>query len=101
MVAARSVAAIPYVRTQLLRGRDKPHRLWHSDLAQVVAVATVATAWAAGALPLAPVVAVAAIAALNVTTVRSVPRPAVVIGIQQTIFGLAVVAVTAVSVLAA
>lgn len=95
VVAARSVAAMPYVRTQLLRGRHKPHRLWRSDLAQVLAATTVTVSWVAGALPFAPVVAMAVIAAINLTAVRLRPRPAVVIGIQQTIFGLAVIAVTA------
>ena len=101
VVAARSVAAMPYVRTQLLRGRHKPHRLWHSDLAQVLAVTTVTVSWVAGGLPFAPVVAMAVIAAINLTAVRLRPRPAVVIGVQQTVFGIAVIAVTAVSVLVA
>ncbi len=100
VVAARGAAAIPYVRTQLLRARDKPHRLWPSDLAQVLAVAAATTAWAAGPLPFAAVAVVAAMAATNVTAVRLAPRPAVVIGVQQTILGLGVIAVTAVSVLA-
>jgi hypothetical protein len=98
VVAARSVAAIPYVRTQLARGRHHAGPRWPSDLAQAAAVAAVAVAWAAGALPFAPVVAMAVLAAVNVAAVRLPPRPAVVIGIQQAVYGLGITVVTAVAV---
>jgi len=98
VVAARSTAAIPYVRTQLYRARQGTNRRWPSDLAQVLALGTVALAWSLEALPFAPVAAVAAVAAFNVAAVRSTPRPAVVIGIQQMLFGIAVIAVTAIAV---
>lgn len=95
VVAARAAAAIPYARTQVFRGRGRPHRRWHSDLAQVVALAGVALAWAAGAAPFASLAAMAVIAVVNVAAVRAAPRPAKVIGVQQMVFGLAVVVVTA------
>jgi hypothetical protein len=44
------------------------------------------------------VAAIGVIAVINVAAVRLTPRPAVVIGVQQMIFGLGVVAVTAVAV---
>jgi hypothetical protein len=98
VVAARAVAAIPYVRTQLLRAHHRPCRHWHSDLAQLVALAVVTVGWAWAGAPAASVAAVGVIAVINVAAVRLTPRPAVVIGVQQMIFGLGVVAVTAVAV---
>ncbi len=98
VVAARSAAAIPYVRTQLMRLHGRPFQLWLSDAAQVLEVAVAAIAWAVDAIPFAPVVAIAAVGAINLAAVRAEPRPAKVIGFQQMFFGLFVVAVTAASV---
>lgn len=100
VVAARAAAAIPYARTQVFRTRGRPHHLWHSDLAQVLAVVVVTLAWSAGAVPLAAAIAIVAVAVFNVRAVRAAPRPAKVIGLQQMFFGIAVVCVTAVAVLA-
>jgi hypothetical protein len=100
VVAARAIAAIPYARTQVLRGRGKPQQRWHSDLAQVLAVGALMIGTALGAVPLAATSVVAVIAAVNITAVRLAPRPAKVIGIQQMCFGVTVVVVTAVAVLA-
>ena len=100
VVSARAAAAIPYARTQVFRAHHRPVTLWHADLAQVCAVAAVVVAWGAAAVPLAPVVAVSAIAAFNVAAVRGPVQRAVVIGVQQMIFGIAVVAVMAIAVLA-
>lgn len=95
VVAARAVAAIPYARTQVFRLRGRPHARWHSDAAQAGAVVAVALGWLAGAVPLSAVIAIAVVAAFNTAAVRSAPRPAKVIGVQQMSFGIAVVAVTA------
>ena len=100
VVSARAGAAIPYVRTQVFRAHRRPVNLWHSDLAQALAVVAIVVAWTWDAVPLAPVVVVAAIAVFNVVAVRGPVKRAVVIGVQQTIFGIAVVAVTAIAVLA-
>jgi hypothetical protein len=100
VVSARAVAAIPYARAQVFRVHNRPIRLWHSDLAQLIAVAAVTVAWALDAIPLAPVLTVAALAAFNVVAVRASVRRVVVIGLEQVASGLAVVAVTAFSVLA-
>jgi hypothetical protein len=98
VVAARAAAAIPYARTQVFRTRRRPHHLWHSDLAQGFAVVAVTVAWVADAVPLAAAIAIFAIAAFNAGAVRTAPRPAKVIGLQQMFFGIAVVVVTAVAV---
>lgn len=101
VAAARAIAAVPYVRTQLVRSRGHAPALGPSDLAQAVAVATVGVAWLAGTIPLAPLAVIAGVAVLNGASVRTRPRPAVVTGIHQTLLGVVVVAVTAASVLLA
>ncbi len=101
VVAARSAAAIPYVRTQLFRGRNRPYHRWHSDLAQVLAVTVVGTAWLLDTIPPAPVLALAVVGTLNVIAVRRPPRPPKVLGFQQMGFGIAVILVTAIAVSAA
>ena len=100
VVAARAGAAIPYARTQVFRARSRPYELWHSDLAQALAVVAATIAWVAEVVPLAAVIAIMVIALFNVGAVRSAPRPAKIIGLQQMFFGLAVVGVTAASLLA-
>lgn len=99
VVAARAAAAIPYARTQVLRGHGRPHHRWHSDLAQLLALGAVVIATALDAVPHASAAVIAVIAAVNLVAVRAAPRPATVIGVQQTCFGLAVVVVTAAAVL--
>jgi hypothetical protein len=98
VIASRAVAAIPYARTQVFRTRGREVALWHSDVAQVVAVATVAAAGWAGIVPLAAGIAIVAVAVFNVRAVRTAPRPAASIGLQQMLFGIAVVVVTAIAV---
>lgn len=98
VVAARGVAAIPYVRTQVLRLHRRPTAAWHSDLAQVTAVAAVLVGWGLDAVPVAAVGAIVAVAAVNLVAVRAAPRPPKVIGMQQMVLGLAVLLVTAAAV---
>ena len=97
VIAARAVAAIPYVRTQILRSKSRPAPSWHSDAAQVAAVVAVVLGWAFDLLPAAAVVVIAVLATINLSAVRLPPRRAVVIGIQQTIFGIAVILTTAIA----
>ena len=100
VVSARAAAAIPYARTQVFRAHRRAVTRWHSDLAQGLAVAAVVIAWLLDAIPIAPVLAVAAIATFNIAAIRGPVKRAVVIGLQQMTFGIAVVAVTAIAVLA-
>jgi hypothetical protein len=98
IAAARALAAIPFVRVQLRRGKNQPHRLASSDLAQGIAV-VVAVA-VTSLVGIIPAVAVAGLALFHVVGVRrAVPRTAV-IGAQQVVLGLTVVLVTALSVMA-
>ncbi len=100
VVSARAAAAIPYARTQVFRAHGRPVTTWHSDLAQILAVVAVTVAWLLNAIPFAPVVALVVIAGFDIVAIRGPVRPAVVIGLTQMFFGLAVVIVTAVAVLA-
>lgn len=99
VVAARGVAAIPYARAQVFRAHGRAVTRWHSDLPQFVAVVAVVVAWWFDAIPVAPVVAVLAVAVLDVVLVRGPVCRAVVIGIQQTVVGIVITAVTAAAVL--
>ena len=99
VVSARAAAAIPYARTMVFRAHRRPVTRWHSDLAQVVAMSAVVLAWLLETIPFAPVAAVAVIAVFNVVAVRGPVRRALVIGLQQMTFGIAVIAVTAIAVL--
>ena len=99
VVSARAAAAIPSARTQVLRAHGRPVDRWRSDLAQVLAVLAVVAAWGLDAVPFAPVAALGAVAVFNIAAVRGPVRRAVVIGLEQMIFGIAVIVVTAVAVL--
>lgn len=101
VIAARSIAAIPYVRNQILRTRSRPAPNWHSDLAQVAAAVIAIAAWTVDLVPGAAAAAIAVLAAINVVALRLPPRRVVVIGVQQMIFGFAVIGITAAAVLAA
>jgi len=98
VLAARSIAAIPYVRTQILRTRHAPDRLWPTDAAQLLAVAVLALGWVSDLVPLAAVVVVAVMAGFHAVAIRLAPRRAVVIGIQQSIFGVVLIIATALAV---
>ncbi len=95
VIAARAVAAMPFVRVQLQRAKARPHRLWHSDLAQVVAVAGAWTAAVADTAPVAGAIAVTALAAVHAVAARLPPPRAPVLGAQQVVLGLGVVVATA------
>lgn len=98
VAAARAAAAIPHVRTQLQRAHGRTFHRWHSDVAQLVALAVVATASMVDAIPVAPVATLTVVAVFDLCAVRMAPRPAVIIGIQQTVIGVVVVAATAIAV---
>ena len=91
VAAARAVAAIGFVRTQLRRGKDQPFRPWTSDALQLGAVGMVAGGWVPGWVSSAGLIAIAVLALVHALLVRR-PVPAVpVIGAQQVVLGLGVV----------
>jgi hypothetical protein len=97
VIAIRSLAAVPYVRAQILRTRTKPSPNWISDLAQLVAATVAIAAWQVDLIPAASAVALVVLGALNFVALRLAPRRPVVIGIQQMILGVAVIATTAIA----
>ena len=98
VIGARSVAAITFVRIQVLRVKSQEHTTWHSDIGQAVAVAIAAIGLALDVVPALGVVAIAVAGLFDVVMVRRAPVPAVVLGIQQIILGLLVVIVTGLAV---
>jgi len=100
VVVARSLAAIPFVRTQLRRAKGQPAVAAASDGWQVAAVVIAAAGAAWGAIPIAGVTAIATVALFHAVAVRRpVPRVAIV-GAQQVVLGLGVVVTTALGLLA-
>lgn len=97
VIAARSVAAIPYVRTQILRTKSRPAPTWQSDAAQLTAVVVAVFGWAFDLVPAAATFAIAVLATINAVAVRMAPRRAVVIGVQQMFVGIAVILTTAIA----
>ncbi len=95
VVAARAVAAMPFVRVQLQRAKARPHARRHSDLAQVAAVAGAWAAAAVGAAPLAGAIAITVLAAVHAVAARFPPPRAPILGAQQVVLGLGVVIATA------
>jgi hypothetical protein len=95
IAAGRSVASIPFARTQIERLHDRPARFVVSDVAQLVGVglAVVATVIERSVLP--GLVALGVLAALQMLALRRRPVPAVVLGVSQTLAGLVIVLVTA------
>ncbi len=98
VIAARSLAAVLFVRVQLLRFKGHEYVLWHSDVAQLVAVAMVVVGWMANIVPVAAVVVMGAVAIFEVAAVRRPSQRAAMIGAQQVVLGLTVVVVTALGV---
>lgn len=99
VVAARAVASVPFVRLQLARARQKPHRTLASDGAQAAALAlSVVAAALDHQLRVAPVVALVLVAGFHVVAARRDPPVATVLGVQQVVLGLMVVLASAVGV---
>jgi len=101
VLSGRVLASIPFVRTQIqrLRHGDVPHRL--ADRMQVVGVVVAAAAVVLDRSVVLGAGAVAVLAVVQTVWMRRTPvPPATAIGIRQMAVGFAVVAATAVGVLA-
>jgi hypothetical protein len=100
VLAARAVTSIPHVREQIARLHERPTAPAITVLADLAAVALAVAAVIVDHRLLVGALAVATlVAAQRLTAIRPVPR-AVVLGVRQTLFGLAVVIATALGVLA-
>ncbi len=100
VVAARVVAAIPFVRVQLRRIKDQVVHLLVSDGAQLIAVGAVAFGLVLLDVPLAALLAMGLLALVHWIEVRRPPRRAAIIGAQQVVLGLTVVLATGLGYLA-
>ncbi len=100
VMALRSLAAIPFVRIQLLRAKDKPVSRAVGDATQAAMAAAALAGWWTGAIPLSALAALLALALFHVVAVRSRVPATPVIGAQQVAAGLTVVLATALGVLA-
>ncbi|MET1001935.1 MAG: YwiC-like family protein [Acidimicrobiia bacterium] len=98
LLAARAIASIPFVRVQIGRLRDKARTVRTSDRAQFAGAAVAAVAVSVDRRVALGTVAVAALLVAQVVWVRRPPVPAKVLGMRQLFLGVAVVAITALSV---
>jgi hypothetical protein len=90
LIAARATASLPFVRYQLRRAKQQPYRRWAQDLAQAGALALAAVGVGIGWLPWAAAAALGVLVLVQLVLARIPPPKAVVVGVQQLIFGLAV-----------
>lgn len=100
VVAARALASVPFVRVQLKRAKQQPHRLASSDVAQAVAVAVAGLAVVLDQALAGGLVSIVGLAVVQVVAIRLRPPSAPILGAQQVVFGLTVVLVTGLWVLA-
>ncbi len=98
MLAARAVASVPFARVQVLRLRVTTPSHRASDLGQIGGVVLAAVSVAVDAATTAGAAAVVILVLVQFAWSRGPARPAVVVGVSQLGFGLAVVAATAIGV---
>jgi hypothetical protein len=95
VLAARAVAAIPFVRAQIVRLRRGQGPVWSSDLAQVLGIAVATVAVIVDRRLLLGLAGVGVLAAAHFVWVRRAPISAKQLGVRQMAMGLALVVVTA------
>jgi hypothetical protein len=101
VAAARSLAAVAYVRVQLRRAKVQPFKRATSDVAQVVSVAFMVVGTASGVLPVAAPIAIGALAVFHGLALRCCAAPkAAVLGAQQVVWGLTIVLVVGLAMIA-
>jgi len=98
VLAARSIGSIPFVRVAIDRLHHRAASLSLSDVAQAAAVGLGVVAVVIDRRLVGGLVALAAMAVVQVVWSRREPVPAKVLGVRQTIVGLAIVLLTAVGV---
>lgn len=90
VIAARAIASLPFVRYQLKRRKDLACSWWEPHVAGAAAVALAVVASLVGVLPWVATAAVGALVAVQSVLSRTRVSTAVVVGVQQMLFGLAV-----------
>ena len=101
ILAARAVASIPFVRTQIRRLHHVSVPTAASDLAQVVGLAVAVLAVVSTPAVAAGAGAVAALTLAQLAWTRRPPIPAKTLGLRQVAVGIALVVITTTGVLAA
>ena len=98
VIALRAIVAVVLVRAQLRRAKEQPYRGWpvHATAAGAAVVVTMAAI--DGVVPCLAVASVGALLPFGVWSLWRPPVRAVVVGIHQTVVGLAVVALTVIGV---
>jgi len=91
VLAARSVASIPYTRAQIQRLHSRGPSLSRVDLAQGTALVGLAAAYGAGVVPGEALAAVAVVVAIQAVWLRLRPPAVAVLGISQLVAGLVIV----------
>jgi hypothetical protein len=91
VIAARSVATIPFVRVQLRRKKQQAFRLWTSDFAQLAAVVALVVAWLTDLVSLPGALVIGGLALMQLVLSRRLVPAVPMVGAQQVVFGLAVV----------
>lgn len=91
VIAARAMAAVIFVRVQLLRAKQQPHQRTVSDLGQMLAVMVVALGAVAGLVPWVGWSVIVVVAVVHVWLIRRPPPAIAVVGAQQVVLGLFVV----------
>ncbi len=100
VIAARAIAAIPFVRMQLRRAKGMTDAGWRDDAWQAGAAAFAGSGVVAGVVPIAGFAALAVLTGLHtVAARRPVPRVPI-IGAQQVVLGLGLVVTTALGLVA-
>jgi hypothetical protein len=95
VLAARSIASVPFVRMQVQRIHGHGPSLHGVDFAQGVAVAAVIFGYVVGAVPMAAVVALTILAVAQAASARGRPPSIAVLGVSQVIVGISIVLTTA------
>lgn len=98
VIALRSLAAIPFVRAQVLLARGRAADLRLSDGTQLAVVLAAVAAFVADLVPLAALLALVAVAVWHLAEARRPPRRVAIIGVSQMVIGLIVIVATALAV---
>jgi len=98
VIAARSIAAVTFVRVQLRRAKGHEYQTWHGDLGQLLAVGVAITALLLSLVPALAIAAICFAALFNAVMLRRPPAATPVLGSQQIGVGLLVVFVTGLAV---
>jgi hypothetical protein len=100
VMALRAAVSVILVRAQLRRAKAQPYREWPAHLGAALGAAVATGAAAAEWVPWLGAAAIAALVPFGWWSLARPPVRAVVVGIHQTVVGIAVVALTAIGVAA-